>query len=260
MNGLTSLEEIYRVIGKMDYIDALYDRVVSQTIGRGVIISAEDVAHANEISQNLAGAKDALAKFPPTDLNSLVMALAIKTDAGDIHIEPTEIGVKVRFRINGILHDIADLDKAYYLPMLSNIKILAGFATNVKKATWDGRFSINIEEKKIDCRVSIISGGYGETVVIRVLSSQAANLDMDQLGIIYNTRKIIENSITKTKGIIITTGPTGSGKTTTLYSLLNKLNSTDIKIITIEDPIEYHLEGIMQTQVEGDYTFAAAMR
>lgn len=260
LNGITSADEIFRVIGKMDYIDALYDIALSKSIGRGVDISAETIKKAQDINIDITQAEAAIVKTSPGELLDLVMALSIETDAGDIHIEPTESGVKIRFRIDGILHDIANLSKEYYLPVLSNIKILAGFATNVKKATWDGRFSVNLQGKKVDCRVSIISGGYGETVVIRVLSTQATSLTMEDLGIRFNTGNIVTASTLKTKGIIITTGPTGSGKTTTLYSLLNKLNSADVKIITIEDPIEYNMEGVMQTQIEGDYTFAAAMK
>ncbi len=260
LNSITSIDEIFRVIGKMDYIDALYDIALSKTIGRGVEITSIVIKKAEELNKDISSAKEAIAKIPPGEVLNLIMALSIKSNSGDIHIEPTDKGVKVRFRIDGILHDIASLSKEYYLPMLSSIKILAGFPTNIKKATWDGRFNIKYDNKKVDCRVSIISGGYGETVVIRVLSQEATGLNMDDLGIRYNTLAIIESATSKTKGIIITTGPTGSGKTTTLYSLLNILNSPDVKIITIEDPIEYNLEGVMQTQIEGDYTFAAAMK
>ena len=142
------------------------------------------------------------------------------------------------------------------------MKILAGFATNIKKATFDGRFSLRLSDRHMDCRISIISGGYGETIVIRLLSNSAANLDMENLGITSVALKALQEAIKKTKGIIITTGPTGSGKTTTLYSILNKINKPDVKIITVEDPIEYQLPGIMQTQIDVDhgYTFASAMR
>ena len=260
MNGITSLDEVYRVIGKTDYVDALYDIALSKTLGKGVEIPEEVIARAVELAKNIKDASEVISKMQPGEVLNLVVALGVKIEAGDIHIEPTEKGVKIRFRIDGILHDIATLSKEYYLPVLSQIKIQAGFATNVKKATWDGRFSVVMNEEKADFRISIISGGYGETVVIRILSSTALAPNLTDLGIKYNTADIILNSTTKTKGIIITTGPTGSGKTTTLYSLLKKLNSSDVKIITIEDPIEYHMEGVMQTQVEGDYTFAAAMK
>ncbi len=262
LQGVTDLQEVFRVIGKLDYIEELYDIVISQTIGRGIKLSNEALLQAEKLSKDLSGVGEAMQDLPAKELISLIIATALKTEAGDIHIEPTEKGVKVRFRIDGILHDVIDLAKEQYLPILSNIKILAGMPTNIKKATWDGRFGIFTGDNKMDSRVSIISGGYGETVVIRLLSSQASNLTVDQLGMRDYTLKPLNESIVKTKGIIITTGPTGSGKTTTLYALLNKLNHPDVKVITIEDPIEYHLEGIMQTQIDTEegYTFAAAMR
>jgi type II secretory ATPase GspE/PulE/Tfp pilus assembly ATPase PilB-like protein len=148
------------------------------------------------------------------------------------------------------------------LPLLSEIKILAGAPTNIKRATFDGRFAIYLPDHKIDCRLSIIAGGYGETIVIRLLSTSAANLDMAKLGITSVALSSLQEAMKKTRGIILTTGPTGSGKTTTLYSILNKLNKPDVKIITVEDPIEYQLPGVMQTQIDEErgYTFASAMR
>lgn len=260
--GITSLEEIYRVIGKFDYVDTLYDIVISKTIGRGVKINQDQLSKGELLSKDLGSIGEKLKNESSSSIINILIATAIKSDVGDIHIEPTDTGVKIRFRIDGILHDIVNLSKEHYLPLLSNIKILSGFPTNIKKSTWDGRFSILINNEKTDSRVSIISGGYGETVVIRLLSSQAAALKMEDLGMKPYILKPIRNSISKTKGVIITTGPTGSGKTTTLYSILNQLNKPDVKIITVEDPIEYHLEGVMQTQIdeESNYTFAAAMR
>ncbi|KKQ60644.1 MAG: Type II secretion system protein E (GspE) [Parcubacteria group bacterium GW2011_GWE2_38_18] len=260
--GQTSLDEVFRVIGKLDYVDALYDIVVSKTIGRGIKIADQELAKAEELAKDLTKMGEAVENIPIKEMLNLVMAVAIKAEAGDVHIDPTENGVKIRYRIDGILHDIVKLSKEHYIPLISNVKDLSGFSISVKKATYDGRFSIFLSKEKMDCRVSIISGGYGETAVIRLLASQAASLLMENLGIRANALDIINKSIRKTKGIVITTGPTGSGKTTTLYSLLNKLNSPDVKIITIEDPIEYHMEGIMQTQINVDdgYTFAAALR
>lgn len=263
LEGLTDLEEVYRVIGKFDYIDALYDIVVSNTIGRGITISQVEMAKGEELSKSLPSIGPALAIVPTNQMMGLTVAAALKIGAGDIHIDPTEKGVRIRFRIDGILHDIVDLGKEHYIPLMSQIKTLAGFALNVKKATYDGRFAIFPEaQAKMDCRLSIISGAYGETVVIRILSSQASALEMTGLGIRSSSLAALNNSIHKTKGVIITTGPTGSGKTTTLYSLLNALNNPDVKIITIEDPIEYHLEGAMQTQIDTEhgYTFAVALR
>ncbi|MEI8361016.1 MAG: GspE/PulE family protein [bacterium] len=262
MAGQTSLEEIYRVIGKFDYIDALYDVVVSNTVGRGVKIKADIYEQALELSKNLINLGSALEATPTKQMLDLIFAVAIRVEAGDVHIDPTEHGVKVRFRIDGVMNDIVKLGKEHYIPLMSNIKSLAGFSMSEKRPTYDGRFSITVAEKNMDCRLSIISGGYGETAVIRVLANEAANLDMEKLGINDAALMALKRSIKKTKGMIVTTGPTGSGKTTTLYSVLNKLNSSYVKIITIEDPIEYHLEGIMQTQIDtaGGYTFAAALR
>jgi len=263
LEGTTSLEEIYRVIGNFDYVDELYDIVISQTIGRGIKIKQIEIGKAEKLSKNIGQISQTVKEIPTSELISLISALAIVSEAGDIHIEPTENEVKVRFRIDGVMHDIIGLPKTSYLPLLSEIKILAGAATNIKRATFDGRFSIYLPNKqKIDCRLSIIAGGYGETIVIRLLSTPAANLDMEKLGITAITKTSLEKAMKKTRGIIITTGPTGSGKTTTLYSILNQLNKPDVKIITVEDPIEYQLPGIMQTQIDEarGYTFASAMR
>jgi type IV pilus assembly protein PilB len=262
LGGITSLEEVYRVIGNFDYINELYDIVISQTIGRGVKISTEEMKLAEELSTDITKITDKAKETPSDKLIGLILSLGVTALAGDIHIEPTETNVKVRFRIDGVLHDVLELPKTSYLTLLSEIKILAGEATNIKKATFDGRFRIYLPTQKIDCRLSIIAGGFGETIVIRLLSSSAANLDMEKLGVTSVTAAALERALKKTRGIIITTGPTGSGKTTTLYAMLNKLNKTDVKIITVEDPIEYQLPGVMQTQIDEarGYTFVSAMR
>lgn len=131
---------------------------------------------------------------------------------------------------------------------MGRLKNLIGLSLSVKQPTFDGRFIMILPQERMDCRVSLITGGYGETVVIRLLSSQSISLELSDLGIRDVSLSLIDKSLHKTKGIIITTGPTGSGKTTTLYALLRKLN-TQVKIITIEDPIEYHLDGVMQTKL-----------
>ncbi len=262
LEGITSAEEVYRVIGNFDYVDKLYDIAISQTIGRGIKIKAENLTQAQEMLKNPSEIPGMLKKLPTKEIISVLLSLSTESKAGDLHIEPTEKNVKVRFRIDGVLHDIFDLPKDIFLPLLGEIKILTGFETNVKKATLDGRFTIFLPEKKLDCRVSIISGGFGETIVIRFLTGGEENLDLDKLGLSEYALPILKRSIKKTKGIILTTGPTGSGKTTTLYSVLKKINTPDVKIITVEDPIEYQMEGIIQTQIDSEqgYTFAAAMR
>ena len=263
LEGVTSLDEIYRVSGDIDYINELYDIVISQTVGRGIKIKEDEEAIAKDINTDLSTINDKFENINTDKILNIIMALSLQAKAGDVHIEPTDKNVKIRFRIDGVLHDIIDLPKDHYLPLLSEIKILMGVPTNEKKATIDGRFTIYMPNKeRSDCRVSVISGGYGETIVIRLLSSQATSLEVKDLGIIKHSTLPLNNALKKTKGIILTTGPTGSGKTTTLYAILNKLNTPDVKIITVEDPIEYQLPGLMQTQIDTQkgYTFAAAMR
>ncbi len=263
LQGVTSLEEVYEAAGKMEYVDKLYDIVVSKTIGRGLKLTEADMGFGEEITKAIGqDSAKLLENHHTNEIINIVMAGALKAEAGDVHIDPNEDGITIRYRIDGILHDIAKLGREHYIPLLSEIKNTAGFAANIKKPTYDGRFTIYGPEMKVDCRISIIIGGYGETAVIRLLSSQAKTLELEKLGISSVSLETINVSIKKTKGIILTTGPTGSGKTTTLYGLLNKLNNPSVKIITIEDPIEYNLEGIIQTQVntEEGYTFAAALR
>jgi type IV pilus assembly protein PilB len=262
LEGITSLEEVYRVIGNFDYINELYDNVISETIGRGIKINQNTLNEAKKLSVDIASINNKADKSSSNKIIETVLALSITSNAGDIHIEPGDKEVKVRFRIDGTMHDVLNLSKNLYLSLIAELKILAGFATNIKRATLDGRFSIHLPDQKIDCRLSIIAGGYGETVVIRLLNQATINLSLEELGIMSKAKKTLDRAISKTKGIILTTGPTGSGKTTTLYGLLNKLNNPDTKIITIEDPIEYNLSGVIQTQIDSKkgYTFAAAMR
>jgi len=262
LDGITSLEEVYRVVGDFDYVDDLYEIVISQTMGRGIKLSSAEMSQAESLSRDINAVSSSLEDSPTTELIARIMALGIASRAGDIHIEPAEADVKVRFRIDGVLHDVLSLPKTSYPPILSEVKIMAGAPTNVKRAAFDGRFSLHLPEKRIDCRVSIIAGSYGETIVVRLLSGAASSLDMTDLGLTEIVRHDLEAAMKKTHGIIITTGPTGSGKTTTLYSILSRLNRPDVKIITVEDPIEYQLPGIMQTQIDEErgYSFASAMR
>ncbi len=262
MDGITSLEEVYRVIGKFEYIDALYDIVISQTLRHGISLDKTVKELGEKIAQDLSSGAKVLAQTSPGDIFRVIMAAAVKVNAGDVHIEPAEKNVKIRFRVEGIMHEVAEIPSEHYLPLLSQVKLASNFPTNVKKASWDGRFSVMDGDNKIDCRVSIISGGYGETVVIRLLNQQATALKMETLGMESYALEPVKKVMKKTKGMIITTGPTGSGKTTTLYSILRAINKPDIKIITVEDPIEYHMDGVLQTQVDPEkgYTFAVALR
>ncbi len=192
----------------------------------------------------------------------IVLSGALATKASDVHIEPEETYVRLRYRLDGVLTDILTFDQETYHLLLSRIKLLSGLKLNVKSEAQDGRFSIKITEGDIEVRTSILPGAYSESIVLRLLDSRSIQVPLEELGIPKKLLTRLLKEIEKPSGMILTTGPTGSGKTTTLYAFLRKIHSPGIKIITIEDPIEYHLPGITQTQVndEKGYTFLNGLR
>lgn len=194
-------------------------------------------------------------------LLEVVLAGALANKASDAHFETEADQVRIRFRVDGLLHDVFNsLPIRNYTALASRIKLLAGLKMNVYGEPQDGRFSIGLVNKEIEVRVSAIPSEFGETIVMRVLDPDAINLSLPDLGIRPDDIAIVERELSKPNGLLLNTGPTGSGKTTTLYAFLKKLASPEIKIITIEDPIEYHLAGIEQTQVNANYTFAHGLR
>lgn len=194
-------------------------------------------------------------------LNALIFK-ANEDRASDIHIESFEDKVKVRFRIDGTLYDISSEDKAFQSAIISRVKVMAGLNIAEKRLPQDGRIGIKIAGKDVDIRVSTVPTQFGERVVMRLLDKTATVLDFEQLGITGKTLSVLEKLINKPNGIILVTGPTGSGKTTTLYSCLTRVNTPDLNILTVEDPIEYQLEGIGQMQVNPkiNFTFANGLR
>ncbi|MDD5068662.1 MAG: GspE/PulE family protein [Candidatus Pacebacteria bacterium] len=192
----------------------------------------------------------------------IIVAGALATSASDIHIEPEEGYVRLRYRLDGVLLDILTFDRDTYSLLLSRVKLLSGLKLNIKANAQDGRFSVHIDTQNIEIRTSILPGAYSESIVLRILNPKTINVPMEELGIQPKLLKLLEHEISKPNGMILTTGPTGSGKTTTLYSFLKKIHSPEIKIITIEDPIEYHLPGIVQTQTDAEkgYTFLTGLR
>jgi type II secretory ATPase GspE/PulE/Tfp pilus assembly ATPase PilB-like protein len=190
-----------------------------------------------------------------------VMAAAFAMKASDVHIEPEETEVRLRLRLDGVLTDAYIFDAHTYHGLVSRIKLLSGLKLNVTSRAQDGRFSVNIGGSEVEIRTSLIPGGYGESVVMRILNPDAIEVTLEELGIHPKLMARIETEIKRPNGMLLTTGPTGSGKTTTLYTFLRRIHTPDIKIITIEDPIEYHLPGIVQTQTtKEDYTFASGLR
>lgn len=218
----------------------------------------------NELS-DLKKLKEAIANFKSpyaSRLLELVLAGSLSIDASDIHFESEEKMARLRYRIDGALYDIALVEPKNFRAIASRIKLLAGMKINIGAQAQDGRFTIKTNDTPIEIRVSIIPSAYGETVVMRVLNPKSIALGLDDLGFRDDDREIINREISRPNGIILNTGPTGSGKTTTLYAFLKKIYQSEIKVITVEDPIEYHLTGITQTQINRDknYTFANGLR
>lgn len=194
-------------------------------------------------------------------VNSLLFQAA-KDRASDIHIEPFERELTVRFRIDGILYDIISPPKRFQPVITSRVKIMAGLNIAEKRLPQDGRIRIRLAGKDVDIRVSTVPTSYGERVVMRLLDKTTTVLHLEQLGLVGNKHELVNKLIKQSHGIVLVTGPTGSGKTTTLYACLAKINTVDKNIITIEDPVEYQLQGIGQIQVNPkiDLTFASGLR
>ena len=195
-------------------------------------------------------------------LMEVLFGSGIATGASDIHIEPQQDDVRIRFRQDGVLHDVVSVDHDVNHMLNSRIKLLSGLKLTQTEDAQDGRFSIEYDEAQIEIRTSVVPSAYGEGIVMRILNPKGINVGLEQLGIPAQLLGILKREVAKPNGLILTTGPTGSGKTTTLYSFLKYLYTPEIKIITIEDPIEYHLQGITQTQVDHDkgYDFLAGLR
>lgn len=190
----------------------------------------------------------------------LIFAGALALKASDIHIEPEQAAVRLRYRFDGVLHDIDDLDSYIYERLLSRLKLLSGMTLNARAIAQDGRFTFEAGEREIEVRSSIIPGSISESIVMRVLDPGVASFSMDKLQLNTYIEAAIRTELKKPNGLIVTTGPTGSGKTTALYAFLRETHNEGVKIITIENPVEYKIEGIVQTQVGDDYTFASGLR
>lgn len=199
---------------------------------------------------------------PIIKIVDVILTNAIEANASDIHIEPSETDVRVRYRIDGILHTSLMLPKHVHSAIISRIKILSNLKIDESRLPQDGRFHFETEHKKVDLRVSVLPLIYGEKVVMRILDKTSSVPTLEQLGIRGKGLEWIMENIKKTHGIFLITGPTGSGKSTTLYSILSILNTAQVNIVTLEDPVEYFIEGVNQSQINPDIglTFAAGLR
>lgn len=239
---------------------------------------AKEVSGKIEVSQERAGAlnkelisipfvakalKEAIDKRQDTGaLLEIIFVGAITIKASDIHFEPIEQGARLRYRVDGILQTVYEpVPKMIYTHLISRIKLLSELKINVSEETQDGRFAISLGELEIDFRISVVPAAFAETIVMRILDPRSIEIGIDDLGFRPDDMKIIQGELKTPNGMILNTGPTGSGKTTTLYTFLRTIATPEKKVITIEDPVEYHLSGIEQTQAdeESGYTFATGL-
>lgn len=222
-----------------------------RTFKGGIELTGEDLERFQGKIGSFRELDKQIQRVSTSDLFTMMVASAVKANASDIHIETEQDGVKMRFRIDGVLYDVAKVDKKIWPKIISRVKLLAKLKLNVTDIPQDGRFTIHLVNEFIDVRVSTVPSAYGESVVMRLLMSSATGLDLEDIGLVGVAFDIMKKEIDRPNGMILTTGPTGSGKTTTLYAILKKLNKPETKIITLENPIEYRVEGITQSQVEG---------
>lgn len=211
---------------------------------------------------DLAGLKEVVEEAPIVKFVNLLITQAIQDRASDIHLEPTEQDLRVRFRIDGVLHEVMRSPKSIQSGVISRLKIMADINIAERRIPQDGRLSVSAHGKKVDLRVATLPTVWGEKVVMRILDNSTARLDLADLGFSRSNYDRYAQSFTKPYGMILVTGPTGSGKSTTLYATLNILNKPEVNIITVEDPVEYRLPGIaqVQTNVKAGLTFAASLR
>lgn len=218
-------------------------------------------AYELEIKQ-LKDLEEKIKKINSEEAVYLINIGALKTGASDIHYEPEEIDVRLRFRIDGLLHDIFRIEKSIWTNICNQIKYQCKMKLNINNEAQDGRYSFSVNQRKVDVRVSALPTEYGESFVCRLLDSQRQAVDFKEMGFWGASLNHMEALLKLKHGMILVTGPTGSGKTTTLYTLLEKFNNPESKIITLEDPIEYHLKGISQSQIneKRGYDFANGLR
>jgi len=263
-NGFTGRLVIYLVSEhSLNLALQQYDRLPkTRVITSGLTITQQDIAQYQHLSRDLKQLNYLLNKANTTELVTIMVAGALYSKASDIHLETSEHEVIVRYRIDGTLYIVAEMPATVWPKLISRLKLQSHLKINITTQPQDGRFTINLPEDKVDVRVSTIPTAYGESVVMRLLRSSATGLNFDDLGLRGQAYQDLKKQIERPNGMIITTGPTGSGKTTTLYAILNKLNNSATKIITLEDPIEYKLKGINQSQIDhkAGYDFANGLK
>ena len=229
-----------------------------------IVISPDTIKDIGGSLKGIAGFKKKIEEYlaqNTTALLDVILYGAVSVNVSDVHIEPEEKDARLRVRIDGILQDVVFFDLQTYRQLLSRLKLVSKLKLNITDKPQDGRFTIGLEGQLIEVRTSSLPAEYGESIVMRILNPKSL-ISIEELGLRKDLLKIFQKEIERPNGMIIVTGPTGSGKTTTLYAFLKKIQNPEIKIITIEDPIEYHLNGVSQTQVAPGkgYTFADGLK
>jgi len=206
--------------------------------------------------------RELASEAPTVNLLNSLISRGLRQGASDMHLEPYQGRYRVRYRIDGVLHEVERLAPRMQLPIVTRLKILSGMDIAERRRPQDGKIAMKIANQELDIRVSALPLNEGESVVMRFLRKESVTYDMEVLGLANDVQQYVNEDLAKTAGVILLTGPTGSGKTTTLYTFLNELNNDDVKIITLEDPVEYQLEGINQVQVNSDigFDFSAGLR
>ena len=224
--------------------------------------SQEEAAPGKETEVSIASLQDMAGEAPVVRLANSIFAQAIRDGASDVHISPQQNNVQMRFRIDGKLIEVPSPPKALFLPIVARIKILANMDITMSRVPQDGRFTLKMSSKEINVRVSSIPTIYGENLVLRMLDMSGGIYTLDRLGMIPSDREKIEMMSKKPYGLILSTGPTGSGKSTSLYAILSAINKPDINIITLEDPVEYRVNNVRQVQLnrKAGMTFASGLR
>ncbi len=251
LNGLlSSLYSTYAGIGGV--LEDMEEMEIDKNTVKSTI--TEDV----EVSSLQGMAEEA----PVVRLVNSILSQGVREGASDIHISPEKESVQIRFRVDGRLHEVPAPPKSMFLPIISRLKILSNMDIAISRIPQDGRFTVKMKNKDINIRVSTIPSIYGENMVLRLLDTSSSIYSLERLGMNERDRKRLESMISRPHGMILSTGPTGSGKSTSLYSILRKINQPDINIITIEDPVEYRIEKIRQVQLnrKAGMTFAGGLR
>jgi type IV pilus assembly protein PilB len=232
------------------------------TLGDEVEQLASEAASAADVGEDAADVEAAIEDAPIVKLVNAIMTQAVSDRASDVHIEPTEKDVRVRFRVDGVLHEVMHSPKNIQNGLLSRLKVMADLNIAERRVPQDGRIGMKVANRQLDLRVATLPTVYGEKIVIRILDKSQGLLQLTDLGFHPDAFKRFEVAYRKPYGAILVTGPTGSGKSTTLYATLNVLNEIDRNIITVEDPVEYRLHGVNQIQVnnKAGLTFASALR